>query len=63
MVRNKARLVAKRYNQEDVVDYNRTCVLVVARLEAIRMLFSFSSLIGTELYHMDVKCAFLNGYL
>jgi hypothetical protein len=34
IVRNKARLVAQGYNQEEGIDYEETCALV-ARLEAI----------------------------
>nr|ABH08430.1 putative integrase [Beta vulgaris] len=34
-----------------------------ARLEAIRILIAFAAYMGFKLYQMDVKCAFLNGYL
>ena len=37
IVRNKARLVAQGFNQEEVIDYEETFA-PVARLEAIRML-------------------------
>ena len=36
---------------------------LVAGLEAIRLLLSFVSFISIRLYQMDVKCAYLNGYL
>ena len=39
--RNKARLVAQRYSQEEGIDYEETYALV-ARLEAIRMLLAFA---------------------
>ena len=39
IVRNKARLVAQGFNQEEGIDYEETFALV-ARLEAIRMLFA-----------------------
>ena len=62
IVRNKARLVAKGYNQEEGIDYEETYA-PVARLEAIRMLLAFSSIMDFKLYQMDVKSAFLNGYI
>ena len=40
IVRNKARLVAQGFNQEEMIDYEETFALV-ARLEAIRMLLAF----------------------
>ena len=62
ITRNKARLVAKRYNQEEGIDYDETFASV-ARLEAIRMLFAFASFMDFKLYQMDVKSAFLNGFI
>ena len=41
VVRNKARLVAQGYNQEEDIDYEETFALV-ARLEAIRLLLTFA---------------------
>jgi len=41
VVRNKARLVAQRYNQQEGIDFDETFALV-ARLEAIRMLLAFA---------------------
>ena len=35
----------------------------MARLESIRILMSIACTINFKLYQMDVKCAFLNGYL
>ena len=41
IVRNKARLVVQGFNREEGIDYEETFALV-ARLEAIRMLFAFA---------------------
>ena len=57
VIRNKARLVAKGYNQEERIDDEETYA-PVARLEAIRMLLAFSSIMNFKLYQMDVKSAF-----
>ena len=62
IVRNKARLVVKGYNQQEGIDYTET-FSPVARLEAIRILISFVAFMNFKLYQMDVKCAFLNGFL
>ena len=43
VIRNKARLVAKGYNQEEEINYEETYA-PVARLEAIRMLLAFESI-------------------
>ena len=62
VIRNKARLVAQGYNQQEGIDYDETFA-PVARLEAIRMLLAFASYKGFMLYQMDVKSAFLNGFI
>ncbi|XP_028196458.1 uncharacterized protein LOC114381380, partial [Glycine soja] len=62
IIRNKARLVAKGYNQEEGIDYEETYA-PVARLEAIRMLLAYASIMNFKLYQMDVKSAFLNGLI
>ena len=61
-VRNKARLVAKGYNQEEGIDFGETYV-PVARLEAVKLLLAYACLKGFRLHQMDVKSAFLNGYI
>lgn len=62
ITRNKARLIVQSYNTKECIDYDETFVSIVI-MEAIRMLFAFASYMGFKLYQMDVKSAFLNGYL
>jgi len=62
VVRNKARLVAQGYNQQEGIDYDETFA-PVARLEAIRLLVAYAAHKGIKLFQMDVKTAFLNGVL
>ncbi|XP_074283511.1 uncharacterized protein LOC141608059 [Silene latifolia] len=62
IVLNKARLVVQGYNQQEGIDYDETFA-PVARLEAIRLLIAFAAHKGIKLFQMDVKTAFLNGYL
>ncbi|CAM8889644.1 unnamed protein product [Rhodiola kirilowii] len=62
IVRNKARLVVKGYSQQEGIDYEETFA-PVARLEAIRLLIAYSVQVGIKLHQMDVKTAFLNGFL
>jgi len=62
IVRNKARLVAKGYNQEEGIDFGETYA-PVARLEAVRLLLAYACMKGFRLLQMDVKSAFLNGYI
>jgi len=62
ITRNKARLVAKGYNQVEGIDYDETFA-PVARLEAVRLLLVFACMSGFKLFQMDVKSAFLNGFV
>ncbi|KAK2363219.1 hypothetical protein QL285_088223 [Trifolium repens] len=62
VIRNKARLVAQGYNQQEGIDYDETFA-PVARLEAIRILLAYASHKCFKLFQMDVKSAFLNGFL
>jgi hypothetical protein len=62
VVRNKSRLVSQGYSQKVGIYYEETFA-PVARLEAIRILLAFSVAKGFKLYQMDVKSAFLNGFL
>ena len=62
MVRNKARLVAQGYSQQEGINYNETFA-PVDRLESIRLLIYFAAQFNITLYQMDVKSAFLNGLI
>src|SRR3954470_22619925 len=62
VVRNKVRLVAQGYSQQEGIDYTET-IAPVARLESMRLLISFTTQHNITLYQMDVKSAFLNGYI
>ncbi|GMI79777.1 hypothetical protein HRI_001647000 [Hibiscus trionum] len=62
IVRNKARLVAQGYTQEEGIDFDETYA-PVARMEAIRMLLAYACYHNFKLFQMDVKSAFLNGFI
>ncbi|GJY11064.1 retrovirus-related pol polyprotein from transposon TNT 1-94 [Tanacetum coccineum] len=62
VIKNKARLVAQGYNQQEGIDYDETFA-PVARLEAIRIFLAFATYMNFIVYQMDVKSAFLNGKL
>nr|GEV42435.1 hypothetical protein [Tanacetum cinerariifolium] len=60
MIKNKARLVAYGFTQEEGIDYDEVFALV-ARIEAIRLFLAYASFMGFMVYQMDVKSAFLYG--
>nr|GEY36637.1 retrovirus-related Pol polyprotein from transposon TNT 1-94 [Tanacetum cinerariifolium] len=60
--RNKARLVAQGYNQQEGIDYDETYA-PVAKLESIRILLAYACALDFKLYQMDVKSAFLNSFI
>ncbi|GJU69564.1 retrovirus-related pol polyprotein from transposon TNT 1-94 [Tanacetum coccineum] len=60
--KNKARLVAQGYSQEDGTDYDETFA-PVARMEAIIIFLAFATYMNFKVYQMGVKSAFLNGKL
>ncbi|GJT13353.1 retrovirus-related pol polyprotein from transposon TNT 1-94, partial [Tanacetum coccineum] len=62
ILKNKARLVARGYRQEEGIDFEESFA-PVARLEAIRIFLAFAAHMNMVVYQMDVKTAFLNGNL
>nr|GEY92521.1 hypothetical protein [Tanacetum cinerariifolium] len=60
ILKNKARLVARGYRQEEGIDFEESFAPVV-RLEAIRIFLAYAVYKNMVLYQMDVKTAFLNG--
>nr|GEX01630.1 retrovirus-related Pol polyprotein from transposon TNT 1-94 [Tanacetum cinerariifolium] len=60
--RNKARLVAQGYNQQEGIDYDEIYASV-ARLESIRILLAYACALDFKLFQTDVKSAFLNGFI
>ncbi|GKD03095.1 retrovirus-related pol polyprotein from transposon TNT 1-94 [Tanacetum coccineum] len=60
--RNKARLVAQGYNQQEGIDYDETYA-PVARLKSIRILLAYDCALDFKLFQMDVKSTFLNDFI
>ncbi|GJU15210.1 retrovirus-related pol polyprotein from transposon TNT 1-94 [Tanacetum coccineum] len=60
--RNKAKLVAQGYNQQEGIDYDEAYA-PFARLESIRILLAYACALDFKLFQMDVKSAFLNGFI
>ncbi|GKF68763.1 retrotransposon protein, putative, ty1-copia subclass [Tanacetum coccineum] len=58
----KAHLVAKGFTQTLGIDYEET-FSPVADIRAIRILIAIATFYDYEIWQMDVKTAFLNGYL
>ncbi|GJT12556.1 putative ribonuclease H-like domain-containing protein [Tanacetum coccineum] len=58
VIRNKARLVAQGYTQEEGIDYDEVFA-PVARIEAIRLFLAYASFKDFVVYQLDVKSAFL----
>ncbi|GKC68255.1 retrovirus-related pol polyprotein from transposon TNT 1-94, partial [Tanacetum coccineum] len=62
VVRNKTRLVAKGYKQEEGIDFEELFAFV-ACLEVVRMFIAYAAHKNIINFQMDVKTAFLNGPL
>ncbi|GJW60690.1 retrovirus-related pol polyprotein from transposon TNT 1-94 [Tanacetum coccineum] len=62
ILKNKARLVARGYRQEEGIDFEESFA-PVARLETVRIFLAFAAHMNMIVYQIDVKMAFLNGIL
>ncbi|GJT83153.1 retrovirus-related pol polyprotein from transposon TNT 1-94 [Tanacetum coccineum] len=62
VIKNKARLVAQGFSQEEGIDYEETFA-PVARMKAIKIFLAYATYMNFIVFHMDVKSAFLNGKL
>nr|GEV19897.1 retrovirus-related Pol polyprotein from transposon TNT 1-94 [Tanacetum cinerariifolium] len=62
VIRNKARLVAVCYSQQEGIDYVETFA-PVARIKAIRLFLAYAAHKDFTVFQMDVKTSFLNGNL
>ncbi|GJU03736.1 putative ribonuclease H-like domain-containing protein [Tanacetum coccineum] len=60
VIRNKARLVAQRYTQEEGLDYDKVFA-PVTRIKVIRLFLAYASFKEFVVYQIDVKSAFLYG--
>ncbi|GJS75774.1 putative ribonuclease H-like domain-containing protein [Tanacetum coccineum] len=60
VVKNKARLVAQGYTQEEGIDYDKVFA-PVSKIEVIRLFLAYASFMRFIMYQMDVKSAFLYG--
>nr|GFC46656.1 retrovirus-related Pol polyprotein from transposon TNT 1-94 [Tanacetum cinerariifolium] len=62
ILKNKARLVARGYRQEEGIDFEESFA-PVARLKAIRIFRAYAAQKNMVVYQMDVKTAFFNDNL
>ncbi|GJT57339.1 putative ribonuclease H-like domain-containing protein [Tanacetum coccineum] len=60
VVRNKARLLAQGYTQEEGIDYDEFFA-PVSRIKVIRFFLAYASFMNFIVYQMDVQSAFLYG--
>nr|GEW45205.1 retrovirus-related Pol polyprotein from transposon TNT 1-94 [Tanacetum cinerariifolium] len=59
ILKNKARLVARGYRQEEGIDFEESFASV-ARIESIRIFLAFAAHMNMVVYQIDVKTLFLN---
>nr|GEV66088.1 copia protein [Tanacetum cinerariifolium] len=62
VIRNKARLVAVGYSQQEGIDYDETFA-PVAQIKAIGLFLAYATHKDFIVFQMDVKTTFLNGIL
>ncbi|GJU52239.1 retrovirus-related pol polyprotein from transposon TNT 1-94 [Tanacetum coccineum] len=62
ILKNKVRLVARGYCQEEGIDFEESFA-PVARLEAVWIFLAFDAHMNMIIHQMDVKTTFLNGIL
>nr|GFB28252.1 copia protein [Tanacetum cinerariifolium] len=62
VIRNKARLVAVGYSQQEGIDYDETFA-PVARIEAIHLFLAYAAHKDFTVFQIDVKTTFLNEIL
>ncbi|GKB16505.1 retrovirus-related pol polyprotein from transposon TNT 1-94 [Tanacetum coccineum] len=62
VTRNKAKLVAQGYNQQEEIYYDKTYA-PVARLESKRIISAYACALNFKLFQMDVKSAFFNSFI
>ncbi|GKE67266.1 putative ribonuclease H-like domain-containing protein, partial [Tanacetum coccineum] len=60
VIKNKARLVAQGYTQEEEIDYDEVFA-PVSRIEAIRLFLAYALFKDFVVYQMNVKSSFLYG--
>ena len=62
LLSTKARLVAKGFQQVQGVAYNEN-FSPVAMLKSVRIMLAIATFYDYEIWKMDIKTAFLNGFL
>ncbi|GKF77885.1 retrovirus-related pol polyprotein from transposon TNT 1-94, partial [Tanacetum coccineum] len=62
ILKNKARLVAHGYRQDEGIDFEESFA-PVARLDVIQIFLAYAAHMNMIVYQMDVKTTFLNGIL
>ena len=60
--KHKARMVARGFTQQPGIDFNETFA-PVARMDTVRTVLAIAAQNKWQVHQMDVKSAFLNGYL
>ncbi|GKA34033.1 retrovirus-related pol polyprotein from transposon TNT 1-94 [Tanacetum coccineum] len=61
VLKNKARLVAKDYRQEEGIGFEESFASVV-RIEVVRIFITYVAHKNMMIYQMDIKTTFLNGF-